>query len=1014
MGEFGDETFDRHAVLECDRHRGAERVHQAADGRAFLRHGDEEFTRASVFVQADDEVTLVAGDIELVRNRVAGFLETPTHRLLNHALNHTLNHALHDALDHALNHDFTHFRRKCGRNCACGLGGERVGEKFLLLGVVGHGVGKSCNCSGVLEIFNFRGLLHLVALGRQRLAQLASVAVESVGLEAEFPAEAVAGADVFDVCIGRQVDRLRDRASDERLRCRHHADVTLGLDEALAERTAAVRAVKDREMLVLQVRRAFDRLRAANGAVDHIDLRPGESQCTKSVERHVGLGRSRVNATSGENADGHRPRAEREGDFEHGRQRILNGHQLLVRETLGKQEVAESRTRRRRRSVHRRHGDIEAERAHDIGHHFLDLFGRVAERADCRAQGLVGDLEIASARELLELHQREVGLNTRGVAVHEKTDRAGWRDDGGLSVAEAELLAVVQRVVPASNRALEHLVGVGDVDSASLDDRVVDLHGANAQVFVFTAVARSPERGASVIAHHSQHVLAVFRVASEWPVFGGEQRALRIRTASENRAEHSTNGAAFVAVVRNSGLHEHGAEVRVAEAERAVTPGEIGDFLRGERGHQHRNLKHDRPQVDRVLVAFDVESSRGRVVELEEVDRCEIARGVVKEHVLRTRVARVDAATGGAGVPRVDRAVVLHAWVGAAPGGEVDFFPEFGGLEALGDLAVGATDELPFAVGIDRVEERVGNAHRVVRVLSADGGVGLAVEVVVESQLELLSKLLLIIAENLEALDERGDLDLLAHLPVDETLDIGVIEVEANHLGSATGGAAGLDGRSGAVADLEETHQAGALAAARKRLILTAALREIRARSRAVLEQARLARPQIHDAALANKVVLHRLDEARVRLWVGVRIGRKLGRARAMVGDPMSLRGTGNSVGVVETSVEPLRAVRRRHLREQHEREFVVERLSVALRREVAKLLAPMGPATGEAVNHLLHRLLRTGDGLARVVDDRSAIGGDLRNASLAEILAHDDVGRKLAPGRGNFRVLHFEDGRTI
>ena len=42
----------------------------------------------------------------------------------------------------------------------------------------------------------------------------------------------------------------------------------------------------------------------------------------------------------------------------------------------------------------------------------------------------------------------------------------------------------------------------------------------------------------------------------------------------------------------------------------------------------------------------------------------------------------------------------------------------------------------------------------------------------------------------------------------------GMIEVEDDHLGGAARGAARLDGAGGAVADLEEAHQAGRLAAA--------------------------------------------------------------------------------------------------------------------------------------------------------------------------------------------------------
>ena len=78
------------------------------------------------------------------------------------------------------------------------------------------------------------------------------------------------------------------------------------------------------------------------------------------------------------------------------------------------------------------------------------------------------------------------------------------------------------------------------------------------------------------------------------------------------------------------------------------------------------------------------------------------------------------------------------------------------------------------------------------------------------------------LAEDLRAGDEGGDLVLLAHLPVDVGLDVRVVGVDHDHLGGAPRGAAGLDGAGRAVADLEEGHQPGRLAAARQPLVLAA------------------------------------------------------------------------------------------------------------------------------------------------------------------------------------------------
>ena len=88
---------------------------------------------------------------------------------------------------------------------------------------------------------------------------------------------------------------------------------------------------------------------------------------------------------------------------------------------------------------------------------------------------------------------------------------------------------------------------------------------------------------------------------------------------------------------------------------------------------------------------------------------------------------------------------------------------------------------------------------------------------------------------------------LLAHLPVDEVDDLGVVHVEADHLGGAARGAAALGRARGAVEHLEEAHEAARRAAARELLLLAADRAEVRARARAVLEEARLALDEVVD-----------------------------------------------------------------------------------------------------------------------------------------------------------------------
>ena len=62
IGERLDELLERHAVLQADRDRDREAVHERAEGSAFLVHVDEDLAELAVDVLAGPEIDLVAAD----------------------------------------------------------------------------------------------------------------------------------------------------------------------------------------------------------------------------------------------------------------------------------------------------------------------------------------------------------------------------------------------------------------------------------------------------------------------------------------------------------------------------------------------------------------------------------------------------------------------------------------------------------------------------------------------------------------------------------------------------------------------------------------------------------------------------------------------------------------------------------------------------------------------------------------------------------------------------------------
>jgi hypothetical protein len=166
----------------------------------------------------------------------------------------------------------------------------------------------------------------------QRLRELRAVAIERVGLERELPGQQVSRLAVLDRGVVRHVDGLGDGARDERLRRRHHADVALDREIALAVAPARIGAVEHRVVLGRRC-----------GAPSTV-MAPQTWMLAASISRLVkprrGEGRTAVGELLALDAElvaetlRQGPLVEHELDVEGGRQRLLDWSIDLVGEAL--------------------------------------------------------------------------------------------------------------------------------------------------------------------------------------------------------------------------------------------------------------------------------------------------------------------------------------------------------------------------------------------------------------------------------------------------------------------------------------------------------------------------------------------------------------------------------------------------------------------------------------------------------------------------------------------------------
>ncbi len=417
----------------------------------------------------------------------------------------------------------------------------------------------------------------------------------------------------------------------------------------------------------------------------------------------------------------------------------------------------------------------------------------VAKRPQCGGNRLVDDPHAGSAHHLLHLHQCEVGFDAGGVAVHRQPDRAGRGEQTDLRIAPPVLLA---HGVPAGPFA----GGQGEYPGVVRSDR-----------------ADRVGRG-RVLTDHPAMGVGVGRETVVGPDRAGELRGASVGHGRHQRGDRGRHRPASLGVVRASRRHEKRAEVGVADPELAERPGHPGDLRGREVSETDRDVHRGDDQLDGGDERLTVE---GQIVAQEphQVQRGQVATGVVQVHVLTARVAGTDPAGVRAGVPVIDRVVVLDPRIRAVPRGVRDRMEQRPRRDGLDDPSVDPGPQVEVGVVDDRPHELVRHPDRVVGVLVLHRDDVAAAEIHVEA-----------------GIPQCPDLAFLTCLALDEVDDVWMVDVEHNHLRGPSGRTTRLDRPSRGVGSAHETHRSGRGAARGQQFLGRADARQVQPGTRPALE----------------------------------------------------------------------------------------------------------------------------------------------------------------------------------
>src|SRR3979409_2140491 len=109
--------------------------------------------------------------------------------------------------------------------------------------------------------------------------------------------------------------------------------------------------------------------------------------------------------------------------------------------------------------------------------------------------------------------------------------------------------------------------------------------------------------------------------------------------------------------------------------------------------------------------------------------------------------------------------------------------------------------------------------------------------------------------------------------------------------------------------------------------------------------------------------------------------------------------------------VKPLRRIGRNHLMREHVAKLIMKGIGIFRSLEIAEVLPPGGPTTGEPFKHLSGITLSSQLRLTVWSNDRIPLLISLRHSGFPKIFLGENINRELGPRLGNVDVFQLKHG---